>query len=189
MKVKIIETPSSWRPVADAARTTIGLEPGEKEPSSEWKRKMLLCEHSPIRLLKVRAKFIDLKSWVSVHFVRHKIGIEHFVSTQRTDRTGINRDQIVQSERITHEFEANFQAIINISRKRLCNCASFETRSAWKIFLKELEAFEPELVSICVPECIYRGNCYEYKSCNWDQSIDFDYNLMEYRKNGKTKKI
>jgi hypothetical protein len=29
--------------------TTISKEAGDKEPSHEWKRKLLLCEHSPIR--------------------------------------------------------------------------------------------------------------------------------------------
>lgn len=52
---------------------------------------MLLAEHSPIRKLIISWKWYDLLSWVSVHLVRHKFGVDHWVRTQRTDRTGIDR--------------------------------------------------------------------------------------------------
>lgn len=64
-----------------------------------------------------------------------------------------------------HEFEANAQSIINISRKRMCFQASKETREAWREFLDELEIKEPELRLCCVPEGIYRGGCPEFKNC------------------------
>ena len=89
--LKYFKTRFKWRDVADAARTTIRMEEGDKEPSSAWKRRILLSEHSPIRQMMFQWKWVNLKYWVSVHFVRHKIGIEHFVSTQRTDRTEIGR--------------------------------------------------------------------------------------------------
>jgi len=181
MKVESVEVKGSWREVADAARTTIGMDKGEKDPSSAWKRKMLLSEHSPIRQLSVKWKWKSLKYWVSVHFVRHKIGIEHFVSTQRTDRTGKNRDKSFQSAPVTHECIADAQAIINISRKRLCLLASKETTSAWKAFLKELTKKEPELAGVCVPECVYRGFCPEIKSCNFYQTPAFKKELEKYR--------
>jgi len=181
MKVESVEVKGTWREVADAARTTIGMEKGQKEPSSAWKIKMLLSEHSPIRQLSVKWKWKNLKYWVSVHFVRHKIGIEHFVSTQRTDRTGKNRDKSFQSAPVTHECIADAQAIINISRKRLCLLASKETTTAWKAFLKELKKKEPELVSVCVPECVYRGFCPEIKSCGFFRTPAFERQLDKYR--------
>ncbi len=174
-------TIGSWRNVADSARTTISKEAGTKEPSSNWKRRMLLSEHSPIRQILIRFKWENLKSWISVHFVRHKYGIEHFVSTQRTDRTGIDRDELKQSNPVNHEFLANQQAIIYISRKRLCKLASKETQQAWKGFLKSIENDHPELVSICVSDCIYRGYCYEYRSCGWFRTKSFETKLTEYR--------
>jgi len=161
MNCEIIEVGGGWRAVADAANTTVNREPGTKEPTSAWKRKMLMAEHSPIRLLKVRAKWTDLPSWVSVHFVRHKHGIEHWVRTQRSDRTGVGRDELPQGAPVEHMFEANAQAILSISRKRLCNCASPETRAAWMEFLSRLMIVEQELVAACVPECVYRGFCPE----------------------------
>lgn len=183
MKIKLLDIKGDWRSIADSARTTIGKEPGVKMPSSDWVRRMLLSEHSPIRKLSVSWKWYDLKSWISVHFVRHKVGIEHFVRSQRTDRikNADNRDDAKQSTLIEHEAEANAQAIINISRKRLCSQAIKETREAWKEFLESIENDEPELYAVCVPDCIYRGWCYEYESCNYHLSDDFKEKLNEYR--------
>lgn len=183
MRVKLLDVKGTWRSVADSARTTVGMEAGEKEPSSNWKRRMLLAEHSPIRKLQISWKWYDLLSWVSVHFVRHKYGIEHWVRSQRTDRTGVDRNELLQSTLVEHECEANAQAIINISRKRLCNKASKETRKAWLDFLNELGKIEPELVLVCMPDCVYRGWCYEYESCGYHKSQAFQEILKLYRKN------
>lgn len=181
MKVVFLGSKGTWREVANSANTTINKEAGTKEPSSQWKRRMLLCEHSPIRQIMVKCKWYELKSWISIHFVRHKFGIEHWVRTQRTDRTNVDRDNLLQGNLVEHEFEANAQAMINISRKRLCNQASEETREAWKAVLESLRAEQPELYSACVPECIYRGWCYEYKSCGYHKTQSFTKRLNEYR--------
>ncbi|MDP4094450.1 MAG: thymidylate synthase ThyX [Bacillota bacterium] len=181
MRVEYLGTKGTWREVADSANTTIHKDAGTKEPSSQWKRKMLLCEHSPIRQIFIKCKWYDLKSWVSVHFVRHKIGIEHWVRTQRVDRTGINRDELPQGNEVEHEILADVQAIINISRKRLCNQASKETRDAWQAVLDSLKEEQPELYNVCVPDCIYRGWCYEYKSCGYHQTPQFQDRLKKYR--------
>lgn len=190
MKVNLLKIYGTWRDVADSARTTSGKEPGEGEPSSSWKRRILLAEHSPIRKLKISWKWIDIKYWISVHLVRHNIGITHFVKTQRPDRTGKRdgRDNEFQGALINHECEANAQAIINISRKRLCNQAQPETRAAWKAFLESIKDKEPELYSVCVPECLYRGWCYELKDdkknpCNYYISKEYKKRLNEYRNN------
>jgi hypothetical protein len=152
LKVKLIETFNNWGQVKNTAMTTIGKEKGSY-PTSEWKKQILLSEHSPIRKIRFSWKWFDLKSWVSVHFVRHKVGIEHFVRTQRTDRTGIDRDNLPQGSFVEHECEADAQAIINISRKRLCSLASPETYMAWQEFLNSIKDIEPELYDVCVPEC------------------------------------
>jgi hypothetical protein len=181
VKAKLLDIKGTWRQIADAARTTIHKDAGENEPPSEWKYRMLLCEHSPIRKLIFSWKWEDLKSWVSVHLVRHKFGIEHWVRSQRTDRTGINRDDLPQGNLIEHEAEANAQAIINISRKRLCNQASPETWAAWMAFLESFREQEPELYAACVPDCIYRGWCYEYKTCGYIFTSTYWNRLRKYR--------
>ena len=182
MKIINFKHQGTWRDVADSARTTVGLENGEGEPSDKWKKKILLAEHSPIRELVFKWEWIDIPSWVSVHFVRHKIGIEHFVSTQRNDRTKVDRDKSTQDTIVSHYFEANAQAIINISRKRLCTQAHKETREKWIEFLdKEVKEKEPELYSVCVSECIYRGFCPEFTCCGFVNTDKCKKELIDYR--------
>ena len=176
MKIK-----GTWREVANAANTTINKEEGIKEPSSNWKRRMLLCEHSPIRHLMVSYKWKNLLYWVSVHLTRHKYGIEHWVRTQRTDRTNIDRNVLPQGSFVEHEILANAQALINISRKRLCNCASLETQQVWKELRTKIMEKEPELALSMVPDCIYRGYCYEFKSCGFHKTEIFRQKLKAYR--------
>ncbi|GKX29180.1 hypothetical protein SH1V18_16600 [Vallitalea longa] len=181
MKSKLLRIKGTWRDVADSARTTINKEAGTGEPSSNWKRRMLLSEHSPIRQILINVKWYELKYWVSVHITRHKYGIEHWVRTQRTDRTGLDRNELPQSNYVEHEFLASAQAMINISRKRLCMQASKETREAWENMLETIKENEPELYKVCVPDCIYRGWCYEYKSCGYHKTKEYQRKLKEYR--------
>jgi hypothetical protein len=170
-----------WPEVKRAARNTISKDGTGAYPSDSWKKTILLCEHSPIRKIKFSWRWANLKSWVSVHFVRHWLGILHWVSTQRTDRTGVDRDKSPQDTRVFHECEANAQALINISRRRLCNQASAETREAWKEVKLAVELEDPVLASVMVPECIYRGFCPEFHCCGYVNTEAYRKALADYR--------
>ena len=180
MRIDNFKHEDNWQDVKDTTMNTIGKDTG-KYPSSEYKRKLILSEHSPIRRIKFYWRWVDLKSWVSVHFVRHKFGIDHWVTTQRTDRTGINRDELPQGALVNHAAEANAQALINISRKRLCNCASKETREAWQAVKDEVAKVEPELAECMVRECIYRGFCPEMFGCGYTDTKAYREELYKYR--------
>lgn len=41
--------------------------------------------------------------------------------------------------------------------------------------------YEPELASVMVPECIYRGFCPEMKPCGWADTEAYRKALAEYR--------
>jgi len=181
MKAELLSGHGSWRSVADSANLTVDIEPGTKEPSDKWKMRMLLSEHSPIRKLTFDIVLHDVMSWVSVHLVRHKIGIEHFVRSQRTDRTGLDRNKLPQDSLVNHEIVLNAQALITISRKRLCNQASLETQQAWQAVIAEVEKTDFLLAHACVPDCIYRGWCYEMKSCGFHQTEAYQKALANYR--------
>lgn len=174
-----------WRKVKRAARTTISKDGEGAYPSDSWKKTILLAEHSPIRKIRFEWKWKNLKSWVSVHFVRHWLGIIHWVTTQRTDRTGKNRDEARQDALVSHECEANAQALIFISRRRLCAQAASETRKAWQEVKAEVEKVDPVLASVMVPECIYRGFCPEFKSCGYVDTEAYQEALKAYRNRGE----
>jgi hypothetical protein len=187
LEIKNTKFKGTWREVADSARTTIGLDVGEKEPSNKWKKQILLAEHSPIRQILFKWKWENIPYWVSVHFVRHWLGIIHFVKSQRDDRTQMlnqtheSRSKSPQDTPVIHECEANVQALINISRKRLCSQASKETREAWKLVVEDIKKKDPILGSVLVPECIYRGFCPEFKSCGYTETEEFKTKLEKYR--------
>lgn len=169
-----------WQDVKNATMNTINKNKGAY-PDSDWKRKLLMSEHSPIRKIKMAWRWLGIKYFVSVHLVRHWLGIEHFVGTQRTDRTGINRDELPQGNLVNHECEANAQALINVSRRRLCFCASKETREAWQQVKDYVATREPELAQCMVKECVYRnGLCPEVFSCGYNKSPKFEEELREY---------
>ena len=182
MNIDKFQHDDNWQDIKDYTMNTIGKTTG-KYPDSEWKRKLIMSEHSPIRRMKFYWRWKDLPYFVSTHMVRHKIGIEHFVSTQRSDRTGIDRNNLPQSNPVNHACEADAQALINISRKRLCNCASKETREAWQLVKDEVAKVEPELASCMVRECVYRnGLCPEMFPCGYNKTEAFKKELDEYRK-------
>lgn len=179
--IKWIEYEDVWSKVKRSARTTIRRNGSGEYPSEAWKKSILLAEHSPIRRIKFSWQWENLKSWVSVHFVRHKFGIEHWVSTQRSDRTGVDRDKSPQDTPVLHECEANAQALIYISRKRLCGQASPETRKAWMEVKDKIHEVDPVLSDVMVPECIYRGFCPEFNSCGYVDTKEYAEQLVRYR--------
>jgi len=183
-EISHFEQITPWKRALNAARRTIGKEPLDKEPSKSWEAKILLAEHSPIRLVEYDFGWRKIRQWVTAHFVRHHEGVEKFVHSQRGDRRELpcDRDHIYQGAKNDMDMTCNAQAMINISRKRLCSCASQETREAWKQVMDELEKVDPVLRSKCVKECVYRGFCPEFMgSCGYSKTTEFKKELARYR--------
>lgn len=196
-----------WIRVINAARRTWGKKPINHEPSDKFKRKILLAEHSPIRLLEYDFTIEGIRQWCSAHLVRHHQGALHFVHTQRqdinadiekivqkvvevlSDANMLNdgwreRDYLFQGQGNDMDMTCNAQAFINISRKRLCiGCASPETRQAWEVVIEMLKEFDPILAEKCVPECVYRSFCPEFdRCCGYVNTEAYKKRLEEYRK-------
>lgn len=175
---------TSWKRALNAARRTIGKAPLAKEPSKSWEAKMLLAEHSPIRLVEFDWTWKGIMQWVTTHLVRHHEGCEKFVHSQRGDRRvlPVPRNELPQGALNDMDMTANAQAIINISRKRLCSCASKETREAWKQVVEAIREVDPVLADKCVPECLYRGFCPEFMNpCGYSKTKKFEEDLQRYR--------
>lgn len=188
-KINRIEAVTSWKRVLNAARKTIGKKSLNKEPSDKWKAQMLLAEHSPIRLLEFDWGWSDIKQFVTTHLVRHHEGCEKFVHSQRIDRRSLleeydvkTRDELPQGSLNEMDMSANAQALINISRRRLCNCASKETREAWIQVKEAVAEIDPVMASKMVPECIYRGFCPEFiEPCGYSKTDKYKEELEKYR--------
>jgi len=165
MKTQINKIDSDWVRVKNACRNTVNKEHTDNEPNSEFKTNLLISEHSPARLINVDWTWKNIKSWVSVHWSRHKW--ECFISTQRTDRTGVDRDLEPQGTLVTFEGVANAQNLIDTMRKRLCYQASKETRELAEDLKVVIGKTEHELANVLVPNCIYRCGCPEFEPCQF----------------------
>lgn len=158
---------TTWQRALNAARATVGKKPIDKEPSDEWKDKMLMAEHSPIRLVEYDIYLENIPSFVATHLVRHHIGCEKFVVTNREDRRNVNPEDINRLTPVDMMMTCNAQALINISRKRLCTCASKETREVWQAVKEAIAEIDPIMAKHMVRECEYRNMCPEIKGCGY----------------------
>ena len=184
MKVVKCEIATSWQRALNAARKTVGKKPLSKNPSPEWKSRMLLAEHSPIRLVEFDLSVEEIKQWVTTHIVRHWLGFIPFVRSQREDRRELNckRDDLPQGSLNDMDFSANAQALISISRKRLCKMhPSPDTREAWTKVKSAVELVDKQMSEAMVPECIYRGFCPELKCCGFALTEEYKKQLELYR--------
>ena len=162
----------NWLSIKSACMTTISKQAG-KEPNQEWKRKLLVCQHSPIRRGIVSWKWDEIPYAISTHFARHHEGCEKFVGTSRADRTEIkDRSQRSQMDCVPMEMDANIQALINISEKRLCMCADPLTQKYWKAVLEAIREYDEDIYWVCVPQCIRCGSCVEpFSNCKYYENI------------------
>lgn len=159
---------TDWNVVKQAACTTMWKTPTDKEPSSKWKRKILMARHSPIESLLFLVDMREIPYWVSVHLVRHKIGITHWVSSQRDDRhqTDTPRSEKPQGELVNHLMLINAQALIAVSKKRLCMLASKETRALWNEVRNQVKLVDPDMAWAMRAECWWCGHkCPEMLGC------------------------
>ena len=179
------ETP--WKRALNAARRTIGKEPIDKEPSDNWKAGVLLAEHSPIKLVEYLISYKGLRQWVGVHLLRHGFMLP-FIHSQREDRRKLecDRDDLPQGTPNDQDFVVNAQTLKNISRKRLCNCASKETREAWQMVKDKIREFDPVMADKMVRNCVYCGFCPELNCCGFVNTKAYQEELERYRKKDYT---
>ncbi len=171
LKITVTQITDTKR-ILDMARTTINKKPFNKVPSSEFLTDMFYAEHSPIRELLFEVRMENVPSWVATHFVRHHVGSQPYVSTNRKDRVGYigTRGEQPQGTLVTCVLTMNAQAVIDISKLRLCTKASIETRHVWSEVVQQLHYSVPELAKVCVPTCVYRGFCPELNCCGYINS-------------------
>lgn len=163
VNTEILNIKGDWEEVVNDCRATVGKGELGHEPSEKFKKSILIAEHSPIRDIRIRWFWKDIESWVATHWSRHKW--ECFIKTQRTDRTGVSRNELPQDAPVNFTGEANVQNLIDTMRKRLCFQASKETRQCAEDLKVNLHEIEPEISDVLVPNCVYRCGCPEQVEC------------------------
>lgn len=90
----------------------------------------------------------------------------------REDRTGVKREERSQMAPVPMEMEANIQALINISERRLCTCADPTTRKYWKAVLEAIKEYDEDIFWACVPQCVRLGGCPElFNPCGYYEKL------------------
>ena len=177
---KITNFNVNWKNIKSACMTTISKQAGDKEPPKEWKRKLLICRHSPIRRGIISWKWENIPYAISTHFARHHEGCEKFIGTERTDRTGINREERSQMNCVPMEMDANLQALMNIAEKRLCMCADPITREYTKSLVEEIRKYDEDVAWALVPQCVRCGGCVEpFSQCLYYHELFKDFEEKE----------
>jgi hypothetical protein len=155
IEVRRLTAPDEWKELCSATRG------GKPVILTTW-GEMLHKEHSPIRSQWYRIRMEGIPAFVSVHFVRHKIGVEHYVQSMRDDRGGDGTED--RNTPVLHVMDANAQAIMNMARKRLCSMSHKETKEVMIKIKSEMFNVDEELADIMFPQCCYRGFCPEENS-------------------------
>jgi 3-methyladenine DNA glycosylase AlkC len=118
---------------------------------------------------------MEVPYYVSVHFVRHHIGVNHYVSTQRDDRVfrdeEITRADLPQGQIVSHIMSVNAQELMFMSRRRMRMQADPFTRAVMQEIVKQITETNPEFNNTCEPMCFYRGGrCTEFNCCGLNKT-------------------
>ena len=171
-KVEILKYPTEedWMLCKRCTLNTVGKD-STKLPDNEWKHKLLMSEHSPIRTLNFCIK-MTIPYYVSVHFCRHFTGVTHFVQSQRNDRQdNYDRTKAPQDAMVSHIMYVNAQELMFMSRRRLCTQADEFTRKVMRKICDLVIEISPEFNGTFEPMCFYRGGrCTEFKCCGLNKT-------------------
>jgi hypothetical protein len=170
--VEILKRPTEedWMLCKQCTLNTVGKS-STKMPTDEWKHKLLLSEHSPIRTLNFLIE-MQVPYYVSVHFSRHFIGVTHFVQSQRNDRQDdYDRTKAPQDSPVSHMMYINAQELMFMARRRLCMQADPFTRRVMDEICRQVVELNPEFVGTLEPMCYYRGGrCTEFNCCGLNKT-------------------
>lgn len=168
MEITLLRAPNAydWMEVKRRALVTVGKSP-VTDPDERWKHKILEARHSPIRYLTYSYYLKDIPSWVSVHLVRHHVGFQPYVKSQRNDRQhDYDRNSARQDTPVDMIIDINAESLMTLANKRLCMQAAEETRYVVSEMCRLAEEATPELEGLLVPMCVYHGGkCHEMRPC------------------------
>lgn len=171
--VEVIRHPEKddWERCKSFALSTEGKEYKGKPVTDDWKVKILKAGHSPIRTLMFTIK-MEIPYYISVHFVRHKFGVEHYAQYQRNDRQNkYDRAIAPQNEIVMYTMDINAQELIFMANRMLCGKAYVDTRYVMQAICREVLKTNPEFAELLVPMCEAKRGCDEMLYCGYYEKI------------------
>ncbi len=163
----------------EEARACLESTMGSDFSSAATLKQIYGWEHSITRSQFFSVQLINIPTFVSVHMVRHNIGIVHYVKSKRIDRDGDGTED--RYTPVNHRLLCNAEALLNMARKRLCFQASKETREVMLMIKEAIKEVDPDLATYMQPNCVYRGGiCSEPKPCGNYAIKRYDPEFREY---------
>lgn len=136
------------------------------------------ARHSLIRTQRFWIELRDIPLCVASHLVRHHVGVQPYQRSHRPDRNPQHIDQGRQTP-TDLALDLDAEAILNISRARLCAAASAETRAIWSEVIDKLRDVDPDLADHCVRPCVATGICRERK-CSYINTPAYEQERANY---------
>lgn len=125
---------------------------------------MYQAGHTPMRTQLFWIEMVGIPTFVSVHFVRHNVGVSHFVQTNRSDRGGTGTTD--RNTPVNHAMLINAEALVNMAHRRLCLQSHELTIKIFQYIYDAVLQVDPALAKHLVPMCVFRGgNCGEFGDC------------------------
>jgi len=157
-----IQLLDDWDNISSDAAFTQGIAPF---PLTEtFLIKALTSRHSIIRSVRLQIDVIGLPYYVHVQLVRHHIGHNWFIRSQRPDSispVGYDRRKTPQDALINARDRLNLEALLSMMEVRLCECATPETREVVLAIKTELMSSDDPFLKIvgqfCQASCEWRG--------------------------------
>lgn len=147
--------------IRDMIETCGGVADSKMTLATAYKR-----SHSIIRSQLFYLKLEEIPSFVSVHLVRHSnTGQYHYVSSARSDWTGVKDEETNRSSLVNHVMILNAQHLIDMAKVRLCSKAHIETQGVMNAIKDTVKDIDEDLYNYMQPKCAYMGYCNEESSC------------------------
>lgn len=176
MEVKLLYAPTDqdWIEVKRRALITMyGKGLGDiKAPDSDWKHRILLARHSPIRYLRYSFLITDVPSNVATHLCRH-VHAQPYVSSLRNDRQdAIDGDKAPRDTPVNMILDVNAEELMVIANKRLCMKAAKPTQQLVAMMCLVALDETPEFADLLVPMCKWLRGCPEMFSCGMTETFE-----------------
>ena len=167
MKVKIKRL-TDINLVQEACDVTQSKNRGAKLSIKTWGQLLKTAHgvpHSPIRAALWRIYCYDVPYYVHVHLVRHHVGCQFYVRSQRPNK---GRADAVQGELVDMIIDINANALIDMSKARLCNKADTKTCELMTLITdcyRDGCDYERCLAENMGPPCAIYNKCFEQRAC------------------------
>ena len=169
--IKVTRLGADWKTVLRVARITQNKPDTGKEPSDDWKKKLILSRHSPLRMIEFLIEG-EAKGFVLNHIARHTYqSPKPFIGTAREDITGVKRP----SDTAIRPFALyiNADALIEMCEQRMCFKAHADTMMLVHEIITNVSYVEPLLAEVLkFTPCEKTGICREFTPCFYEDIKD-----------------